>query len=236
VQDTTGPVRTQSVGGSSRRTGLIVLVVTLLVLVAALKPWQGNEKRSPGTDVARPGPSDGRGGARPDLVSPSPEPSLVLLARRQQCQNPAEWRIVTIERSGPVHSRGLLPVTPVAATGPSDSAIQAHPFHAEQLIALGYCLPVVNHPDPLATEARVTIWRRSPAGPAAALRNLPVLDPALAGIGEVYLAPAPALHATTWPDGTYVFEVPGAMADGKAGWFALDFSANATIGLQLSEP
>jgi hypothetical protein len=236
VQDTTGPVRTQSVGGSSRRTGFLVLVVTLFVVVAALKPWQGNERGTPPADIALPGASDGRDGARQDLLSPSPEPSAVLLARRQQCQDPAEWRIVTIERSGTIHSRGLLPVTPVAAAGPSDSAIEAHPFHAEQLIALGYCLPVVNHPDPLATEARVTVWRRPPAGPAAALRNLPVVDPALAGIGEVYLAPAPALHATTWPDGTYVFEVPGAMAGGKAGWFALDFSANAAVGLRLGTP
>jgi len=233
VEDAPGPVRMQSVGGSSRMTGFLVLVVTLFVVVAALKPWQGSEPRSPAPAAARPGPSDSRESSRPDLLSPSPDPSLVLLARRQQCQNPDEWRIVTIERSGPVHSRGLLPVTPVAAAGPYDSSIEAHPFHAEELIALGYCLPVVDHPDPLAAEARVTVWRRSPAGPTAALRNLPVLDTALAGIGEVYLAPAPALHATTWPDGTYVFEVPGAMAGGRAGWFALDFSANVGIGLRL---
>jgi hypothetical protein len=219
---------------------MLVLFVTALVMVAVFKPWQPDQapataRGDPAGQAAR-GGSDGRAGGIRDSAAPSPDASLRPGVRREQCQNPDAWRIVTVERSGPLHTRTLLPVTPVAAAGPSDPAIEARPFHAAELIALGYCVPVVNDPDLAATEAGITLWRRSAAGPAAVLHNAPVLDQALAGIGEVYLGPAPALHAATWPDGTYVFEVPDALPGGVAGWFALDFSGNAGVAPFVGVP
>ena len=153
-------------------------------------------------------------------------PSLEAVLRRRQCQDPNEWRIVTTEVSGPLWSHSLLPVTPVAASGPADAAIVAQSFHAGQLFAIGYCAPL-SFGTYAETHDRVTVWQQVPGGRVTALHDLRVLDPGLASIGEVYLGAGTASQPASWPDGRYVFEAPGAGPGGSVGWFALVFSSSS---------
>lgn len=234
MQDSAGPVRTQPIGSSNRVLVVLAILVAGLIALAAFKPWDTRLAGSGGADGD--GPLAGVGAEAdakpaPNLTSPSVDPSLELVARRKQCQNPDAWRIVTMERIGPRHTRTLLPVTPVAAVGPSDPAIVARAFHAAELYAIGYCVPVADGRDVAATEARLTLWQRLPDGQPVVLHNLVVLDPALAATGEVYLGPSGGLGTAGWPSATYVFDVPGAGPGGAVGWFSLDFSANGPVAL-----
>ncbi len=235
MQDSTGPVRTQPIGGSNRGLSALVLLIVGLIALAAFKPWETPLARSLDADAGAPvvgaAGMQANATASPSLTSPSPDPSLELLVGRKQCQNPDDWRIVTMERTGPLNTRTLLPATPVVADGPSDPAIVALPFHATELFAIGYCTPVTDGRDVLATEARITVWQRLPDGRQTVLRHLRVLDPALATTGEVYLGPAAASNTTTWRDAIYIFEAPGALPSGAAGWFSLDFSASGPVAL-----
>jgi hypothetical protein len=166
-------------------------------------------------------------------LSPTPLPSVELVVKRRQCQNPDAWRIVTTEQSGPLRSYSLLPVTPVVATGPTDDRIVPHAFHAGELFAIGYCVPVSADSNVATAEARVLIWQQVPGGRFNALHDLRVLDPGLASIGEVYLGAGSTSHPTSWPDGRYVFEAQGAGPGGAAGWFALAFSSS---GVAITAP
>jgi hypothetical protein len=219
-----------------------MLAVGLLVLVA--KPWAGEPQR-PGAslaDRATPGarlvPSLITGQSLPDRAAaePSPNPASAspgrpsanaqLAEARRQCYNPDLWRIVTNERTGSTESRSLFPTNPVAARGPDDPAITVASIHASQLLGIGYCVPVGIDRDVSTIERQILIWRQSPSGAYAPVRNTRVLDQALFRLGEAYLAPPIGAPAGTWPGGRYVFEVQRSAAGGAARWFALDFAPN----------
>jgi hypothetical protein len=207
----------------------MVALAAAFIIVAWLKPWDAGTGVG---DRSRALPAEVRASALDlavatlDTASPTPVPSLELVLRRRQCQNPDAWRIVTMELTGPLWSHSLLPVTPVAASGPGDSAIVPQPFHAGQLYAIGYCVPLSADRE-IAAQDRITIWQQLPGGRLTVLHDLRVLDPGLASIGEVYFGAGSALQPVSWPDGRYVFEAQGAGPRGIEGWFALAFSSSS---------
>jgi hypothetical protein len=236
VQRPAPSVPTERVGRPNRTVRALIVLGVLFIALASLKPWNAGSgathEAGPPTLSAASVPH-GPAAATAGVVVPTPLPSLELLLRRRECQDTDAWRIVTTEQSGQLWSSGLLPVTPVLASGPRDPAIVAQPFRAGQLFAIGYCVPLSAGTDAAAAEARVTIWQQLPGGRPRVLRNLRVLDPGLASIGEVYLGAGSASHPLSWPDGRYVFEAQGAGPGGVSGWFALAFSSS---GLALAVP
>lgn len=207
---------------------MVVLGAAFMAL-AWLKPWgaeTGVVDRSGRLPAEVRASSPDLAVATVDATNSTPMPSLEVVLRRRQCQNPDAWRIVTTELSGPLWSHTLLPVTPVAASGPGDTAIVAQPFHAGQLYAIGYCVPL-SADTYVTARNRITIWQQLPGGRPKALRDSRVLDPGLASIGEVYLGAGSASQPVSWPDGRYVFEAEGAGPGGVAGWFALAFSSTS---------
>ena len=225
-----GPsVPTERVGRTNRAVRAMVVLAAAFIAVAWLKPWNAGTGVVDGSGTLPaevPASALDLAVATLDTASPTPMPSLELVLRRRQCQNPDAWRIVTTELSGPLWSHSLLPVTPVAASGPGDATIVAQPFHAGQLYAIGYCVPLAAVAD-VAAQDRITVWEQLPGGRPKALHDLRVLDPGLASIGEVYLGAGSASQPVSWPDGRYVFEAQGAGPGGIEGWFALAFSSSS---------
>lgn len=213
------------------------MLVGAFILLAVIKPWQATAApatdlgslREPYQRVSSSGAA-ASGGAAPTPVAPTLDP----LRTRKECQDPDVWRLVTMERSGPLVGRSLLPVTLVAATGPADPAIVPQSVHTGSLLAFGYCMPTVVHADIAAAEEAVAIWRSAAGGRLVRLANERVLDASLASVGEVYLgpplagpAPASGQPDTSWPEGRYVFETPPDVPGGEPGWFAFVFASTA---------
>lgn len=127
-----------------------------------------------------------------------------------------------VTQSGPLSGATLYPVTPTPASGPADASIVPVRVQAGALSALGYCVPWGKLSDLGAAEARVSVWRRSSHGAAVRVSGLRVTDPALAAVGEVYLAPSSG--RTVLPDGQYLISVP-AGTGGAPAWFSFAFSS-----------
>ncbi len=225
--------RVERAGGSKRTTVTLVAAVVGLLLVAAIKPWgaPGAAQAAPpisGTaDTAAPAAvavaSSVPAGRRTVSVSTG-SPSVRPTPARDECHTLTEWQLLTFERNAQLETRTLLPVTPVEAGGPRDKAIVPRDYQAAALLAIGYCVPIVIHPDFAATEATVVLWQQLPGGRFTALRDVAVLAPVLASVGEVYLAPPSGIRGASWPAGLYEFEVPGAVPGAAHEWFSLAFS------------
>ena len=241
------PLRTERVAAASRLPAMLgTSLVIALVLIAVLKPWAA--AAPPGVSVAASssgGAAAGANGADQAAggerrrgenagATTAPDPTIDPLTMRKQCQDPDVWRLVTIERSGPLLGRSLLPVTLVAASGPEDPAIVPQIVRTGALVALGYCVPSAIHQDVTAAEESVHIWDAVGGRGPARLGGARIMDAALASVGEVYLAPpgsvpAPTTDrsAPTWPEGRYVFEIPADSPSGSPGWFAFSFASTA---------
>lgn len=241
MEDRRSPIRTERIGSSNRSPFLLIALLAGAIGLAALKPWDtGRPTPSlpaaaptvsvpgglPGVVAVRPSPRLAQTpppSAAPS-TAPTPGASLLLVLRRRQCLSTAAWRLLTMEQSGPLQSRSLIPVTPVAASGPADPSIVAYQYQVGSLRAIGYCVPTAVDPDIGATESSVVIWQTLPGATPTIVEGATVVDPGLAEVGEVYLAPG---GAGSWPDARYVFQVPGAGRGTPPGWFALDFTARA---------
>lgn len=242
MPDRGSPLRTERVTAASRLPAMLgASVVIALTLLAVLKPWAA--AAPPNVPMGTASPTEpavsataaggGRAGENAQ-ATPGPDPTIDRLMMRKQCQNPDLWRLITIERSGPLQGRSLLPITLVAASGPTDPAIVPQGLHTGALVALGYCVPSALQADVAAAEQAVVIWQAVAGSGLVRLSGARVMDAALASVGEVYLAPpgstpAPATGTAspTWPEGRYVFQIPSDSPTGSPGWFAFAFASTA---------
>lgn len=230
------PLRTERVTAANRQPAMAGAIVTAVLIVLALaKPWDDGTQTHVPSAIASPASV---GVTSVSIAAPTrvPDATMDPLMARKQCQDPNLWRLVTVERSGPLEGRSLLPVTLVAAAGPADPRIVPQIVRAGALLALGYCLPTEIHADVTSTERDVQIWQAVVDGGPIPLADAEVADLALAAVGEVYLTPgtsssrgenAAVRAPPTWPEGRYVFEMPADQPGGVPGWFAFEFSATA---------
>jgi hypothetical protein len=241
VLDRGSPVRTERVAGSSRPLVMLVAAAIVSMLLVVAKPW-GPSVSGPSPDAAalpNPAPAGPVGRSRqavsprgaaaiapPRVAAPSVDAETAAALGRRQCWNPDLWRIVTRERSGTSDVRSLFPIDPVAASAPSDPAIEVQTVHASQLLGIGYCVPLGMSPEVATLERHVVIWNRSGDGSYVSIRGARVLDQGLYDLGEVYLGPPAASPQPAWPAGRYVFELAGAASDGSPRWFAVDVMVN----------
>jgi hypothetical protein len=226
-------------------------LVVVLVLLAVVKPWA-----PAAAPLSQPGPASSgepaAGGAGVARGAPpgenaratrAPDATIDPLTLRKQCRDPDVWRLVTIEQSRPLVGRSLLPITLVAATGPDDPNIVPQLVRTGELVAFGYCVPAAIHPDAAAAEAAVAIWAQVDGRVTVPLSDARVMDDALASVGEVYLAPpggapVPGSGAPqpTWPQGRYIFRIPGDSPASDPGWFAFSFTSTAVAAAVPAAP
>jgi hypothetical protein len=202
-----------------RRASVVpwVVVATVALVLAVLKPWGSIASPSPsGIPPASPAARDS---ARddPDLLG--------------RCHNTDAWLLSTVETSSGEPVRVLRVLTPVTKVEPDDPTIPRVVFGAERVTELGWCAPVVG-PDSSPGVAAVQAWSVV-GGHAQALAIPGDVPGGSAAFGMLYRAPQHAWidrpwgrpmrggQATgSWQSGIYVFTLRD--TEGAVRTFAID--------------
>ena len=211
------------VGGSGRIVRWVA-IVAVLVSLAIVKPWGGDDTTSgagalaTGAATDEPGPS-----AAATRVPPSASAGIDADVTRA-CLDPGSWRVASVEAYGAQTIRVWRAIEPGAASGPADPAIPSVLVVSEGVSDLGWCAPVEG-PDRPMGETAVAAWslRGETARPLRLVRT--ELTPRPSGFGAMY-APSSAFVGRQapvtpgWPAGRYVFRLRS--ADGVERWFGVD--------------
>lgn len=225
-------VRLQRVSSRApdRRFWAPVVVVLVLVVVAAFKPWPAAEV--PVAAPARPAPVT----PRPGTAAPTQIVESADSLAEPICLGAGSWRVASLEewRTQAVRVwRAIEPLT--EATGPADPAIPSVPVVAVELPALGWCAPTGGPSRPIGS-ARVEVWlvAAGQATPILVTRVAPVRDTALgalysparcgAGAWRDPSCPAGSSAApgrVSWGPGRYTFRFED-HGNGAVAWFAVE--------------
>ncbi len=203
---------------SKRLPSLLVVLAAAFVIVALAKPWQSSSSAGAPDDQATATPRASRSVAP---ASPTVDPAVAAALGRRQCQSGTGWRLVSVENDGGLRSRTLWDAGPLAPT-PGDALSQPFLLWTQQMLAIGYCAPGDTTVARAAHAAAALMWRRLPTGQLQRIAGQDTVDPELAAIGEVYLAPPKSISAAgVWPPGDYLFEIVPTSGQDLSGWFAL---------------
>jgi hypothetical protein len=222
-----GPIqlRPDPVGGVPRWLFIAIAVVIGGFGVALVKPWGGT-------------PPDGGVSNAPTFGQPLPSPTseaqgvIEAAQLRALCNQPADWRLITMETGALGDTRTMFGLTAAAATGPTDSSIPTAHLNATLVFGIGVCSPHAGaNPTLPSPVIGVTIWNVPPAGDASKMLPAPVLDDALNNLGEAYFGRPrtetdPLLAGNDnhgWPPGRYAIQIDRGDANGTTLWFALEF-------------
>jgi hypothetical protein len=201
---------------ADRGSALLVLAVAVFVAAAIIKPWPSG---------GAPQPAHHRVATAPPTAEPTIDP---LAGIRNDCQDPAGWRIFSRERWSGGVLRSWRTLDPVQnATGPLDPAIPVIPIGPE-IVALGFCATWTG-PDRPPDGATIQAWRLPPAIGTSATVAVPIdLTAVIATLrppfGGLYAPPDAPVNArdpegsAVWNAGTYVFALRGS-AFGR--WWAV---------------
>jgi hypothetical protein len=200
-----------------RLVPLAMLAVAGFVAVALLKPWA----TAPPSWVAGPTTSASRSPSPTAAPSPTIDLELQATLYRRQCQSGAGWRVVSMEHNGEVRSRTLWPIDPAPAPTVAGALSAQHRLWTERVEGIGFCTPGQTIEERVRHVPEVSLWQRNQAGGLAQLEVGPIVDSALAAVGEVYWAP-PARFGGEWPAGQYLFRVAASGDGARVGWFALE--------------
>lgn len=202
-------------GGSGRGLRTVVVLVTLALAVAVVKPWDwiAAPSRAPGREgVAIPTASP--------TVAPPPAPSdWTDVGARVACLSGGSWLAVVDQVDGPTVSRSWTRLDLVPSTSPTDPAIARTHVYAEAVPRLGFCAPT-GDPDAAGADGagdvprRVRAWRLPPAAPGrvdswsiADLQLRIVAGGTVADRGVLYgppgVAPGTSAQGTGDPEGAW---------------------------------
>ena len=237
--------RIGSAGGTSRGISTVVVLVSLALVVAVVKPWDwiASPPRAPGREgVAIPVASP--------TLAPAPAPSAWTdVGARVACLSGGSWLAVVDQVDGPTVSRSWTRLDLAPAVGPADPAIARTHAYAEAVPRIGFCAPTGNADGAGGGASgdlpfRVRAWRLLPAVPAVPgvgsgkIREMTEIEPVVvsggtaADHGVLYGPPAQRVSRrgirpakAAWPAGTYVFrvQIPGAGPSGSdVAWLAIE--------------
>ena len=99
-----------------------------------------------------------------------------------------------------------------------------HRLWAEEVSGVGFCTPGATVAERVSRIPLVTLWVPAAGEGLKQIVSSPVIDPALAAVGEVYLTP-PRTFAPDgrWPAGHYLFRVAADLGEPRrVAWFALE--------------
>ncbi len=200
---------------------LLISIAAVFVAIALVKPWP-----APTTD---PNPSSHPRRTAPVATSAAAgtpaEVGAVASGYFRQCFPTATWRLTAIQDDGSMAVRTVWPAAPsFAAIVPADGGSVR--VYGADVQGIGFCAPGDERAARVARTASVSLWRRDARGAIVPVDGARVIDQALAGEGEVYLAPPPPLAANgAWPAGDYFFEISQARPGSRGTWLALQVLA-----------
>lgn len=190
----------------------LIVIVAAFVVVALVKPW--------GSGPVSPSSAPGR---RPVVTPPMATPPAAAGAAMlyfQQCFDYAGWRLTAIQQSGRQKVRTVWPVA--ARFDPTMPEAGAPRLFGDDVSGIGFCAPSVEPSAIHERVASVSLWRRDVDGAVVRVDGTRVIDPRLAGEGEVYLAPPAALaNGGDWPVGDYFFAITSGAPGGSTSWLPL---------------
>ena len=185
------------VGRVGRRAPLSpwVIVATVALVTAILKPWGASGGPQPAGATADPQASGSSPGAQSSAEATGPtEADRSLLS---VCHNTDAWLVATVEASRGQTLRILRVLSPGRPAEPGDPAVPRVVFGSERVMDLGWCAPVVGDgrsSGVTMVEARMIVDGRAQA--------VPLVDDMPAGGSEFgALYPPPQVAALTGPKG-----------------------------------
>jgi hypothetical protein len=228
-------------GGGSDRIARWVAVAVVLVVVAVVKPWGGEDGAArsaaggaPSLRAVAGAPAASSGASRaPARAVDEIDPDVTLA-----CLEPASWRVASIEAYDRQTIRIWRALDPGAATGPGDPAIPHVLIASEGVAELGWCAPAAG-PDRPTGETTVQAWSLH-EGTARALRLVRTgRTPRQSSFGAMYgpssgVAGRQASPVAGWPAGHYVFRVT--LEDGDERWFGVDLELRPAVPTQRPGP
>lgn len=218
-------LRSDRVGGVPPWLFIAIAIVIGAFAVALVKPWGG-------------APPDRGVSNAPNFGQPTPSPTseaqgvIEAVQLRALCNQPADWRLITMETGALGDTRTMYGLSAAAATGPTDNSIPTAHLNAALMFGIGVCSPHAGANPTLPSPVMgVTIWSLPPDGDASKMSPAPVLDDALNNLGEAYFGRPrtgsdPLLAGNDnhgWPPGRYAIEIARGNANGTSLWFALEF-------------
>ncbi|HET7026881.1 MAG TPA: hypothetical protein VFI28_04245 [Candidatus Limnocylindrales bacterium] len=210
------PVVTVRVARSRPTARRAVVVATIAVVVAVLKPWPSAPPANPALAAVIGGPSTGPG-ATPSSIGPPvvrPDPSV---GHDQIGCTGGGWQVVSLDRLADWTVRTWVPATPVVAAGPLDPAIPRLALDGRAVLGVGACRPIIpsgaGGPTGSVGARIVAAWTRADG----AVRPLGVGVPGMVGGGRpdprlaiLYRPAQPGAKgsiAHSWPAGEFVLEL-----------------------------
>jgi hypothetical protein len=213
------------VGGIPPRLIALGVLVIGAIALAWLKPWGGTTPVHVQNGLA--------GFAVATQAPPTDDPVIHAAILRELCNQPADWRLISMETSALGDTRTMYGISPAAASGPDDPSIPTARVYASRLFGIGVCSPHAGaNPDLPSPVEGVTIWFAPPTGSPTQMDQGPILDTPLNNLGEAYFGPPrtetdPQIAGNsnpTWPAGHYAVQIDRGDANGMTLWFALDFA------------
>lgn len=171
-------------GGSGRGLRTVIVLVSLALAVAVVKPWDW---------VAAPASAPGREGAAipaaSPAVAPTPAPSdWTDVGARIACLSGGSWLAVVDQVDGATVSRSWTRLDLEPAAGPTDAAIARTHAYAEAVPRIGFCAPdsgATGAAGVADTPFRVRAWKLTPAEPATGAREAVEIVPPVVSGGTV---------------------------------------------------
>ena len=222
-----------AIGGAGRPLVRWVVLATLALALAVLKPWGGGAPPRPTALVQAPIPAAG------DLSSQIPRdagsatvPGGDIASRTedaevaQMCLNTESWLVASVEEEPGGTVRIWRALEPVTGLRPDDPTVPWVYVGSQGVTALGWCAPI-DGPERPSGGTTVDAWSVTDgiAHPISLLRIRPAGDQS--ALGGLYL-PARGGTPTTatglWSSGRYVFRVRS--GNGPARVFGVDVEVN----------
>ena len=194
---------------------VLIGLAALFIVVALVKPWPAGLLEHPGST------SHPRYPLPAASATQNAGPVGVFF---RQCYSASTWRLTALQNNGDLRVRTVWPAAvSFSATLRPDTG--APRLYAANLEGIGFCVPGDEQASSATRAARaaaVSVWRHDSFGRVVPVVGTSVIDPVLAGEGEVYLAPPAQLAAEGgWPVGDYFFEVSAPRAGSSAAWLGL---------------
>lgn len=213
----------QKVGNrpAGRLPVLLIAAGAVFVGLALVKPWPApTAAPDPSSHPRRTAPSATAAAAESEAGGGATTGSAYF----RQCFPTANWRLTAVQDDGSMAVRTVWPAAPsfAAVVAKKDSVR----VYGPDVQGIGFCAPGDERAVRVARAATVSLWRRDATGQIVPVNGARVIDQALAGEGEVYLAPpAPLAADGAWPAGDYFFEIGQARPGSHVTWLALQVLA-----------
>ena len=218
-----------TVGGAGRPLVRWIVLATLALAVAVLKPWGGSAPARPTGLVQAPAPAAGDlSSPISNAAGPATVPGGDIASRSEDadvakmCLNTESWLVASVEEEPGGTVRVWRALEPVTGLRPDDPSVPWVYVGSQGVTALGWCAPI-DGPERPSGGTTVEAWSVSDgiARPISLQRVRPVSDSsALGGLYRPARAGTPVTATGLWSSGRYVFRVRS--GNGPAQVFGVD--------------